>query len=92
MGNPLRTPFYEQHLALEYNNIICNYQAVPDEVRFTAWGAPCLGISEMTRFEMTKTDFQELASLARAVVLKTPRLSPRVEKYGSGFRIQILIF
>src|ERR1017187_1128955 len=37
---------------LEENNIICNYQAAPDEEGFTAAGALRLGVAEMTRFGM----------------------------------------
>ena len=37
---------------LEDNNIICNYQAAPDEEGFTAAGALRLGVAEMTRFGM----------------------------------------
>ncbi len=35
---------------LEANNIVCNYQATPDEEGFTASGALRMGMSEMTRF------------------------------------------
>jgi aminomethyltransferase len=43
---------------LEANNIICNYQAAPDEEGFTASGALRIGVSEMTRFGMEKDDFR----------------------------------
>ena len=42
---------------LEDNNIICNYQAAPDEEGFTAAGALRLGVAEMTRFGMEPADF-----------------------------------
>ena len=48
---------------LEANNIICNYQAAPDEEGFTAAGALRLGVAEMTRFGMQAADFRELAGL-----------------------------
>ena len=35
---------------LEENNIICNYQALPEEEGFTASGALRFGVAEMTRF------------------------------------------
>lgn len=52
-------------LRLEKNNIICNYQAAPDEEGFTASGAIRLGVSEMTRFGMEEKDFQALALLMK---------------------------
>ena len=53
---------------LEDNNIICNYQAAPDEEGFTASGALRLGVAEMTRFGMAPADFAEVAALMAAVV------------------------
>jgi aminomethyltransferase len=53
---------------LEANNIICNYQAGPDEESFTASGALRLGVSEMTRFGMQNNDFRILAELINDVV------------------------
>jgi aminomethyltransferase len=53
---------------LEDNNIICNYQATPDEEGFTASGALRLGVAEMTRFGMGPEDFAEVAALMAAVV------------------------
>ncbi len=45
---------------LEDNNIICNYQAMPDEEGFTVSGALRMGVSEMTRFGMGPDDFRDL--------------------------------
>ncbi|MHB9096910.1 MAG: glycine cleavage system aminomethyltransferase GcvT [Syntrophales bacterium] len=53
---------------LEANNIICNYQAAPDEEGFTAAGALRLGVQEMTRFGMGPEDFRELAQMIRDVI------------------------
>ena len=76
----------EMALRLEENNIICNYQAVPDEEGFTASGALRLGVSEMTRFGMEEKDFQELASLIKDVVVKNAPVKPQVEKMRHRFR------
>jgi aminomethyltransferase len=76
----------EMALKLEENNIICNYQAVPDEEGFTASGALRLGVSEMTRFGMEAADFQELASLIRDVVVKNVTVKPRIEKMRQRFQ------
>jgi aminomethyltransferase len=57
---------------LEDNNIICNYQAAPDEEGFTAAGALRLGVAEMTRFGMGPDDFAEVAALMAAAIAGTP--------------------
>jgi aminomethyltransferase len=57
---------------LEDNNIICNYQAAPDEEGFTAAGALRLGVAEMTRFGMGPEDFAEVAALMAAAIAGTP--------------------
>ena len=46
---------------LEANNIICNYQATPEDEGFTAASAIRMGVSEMTRFGMEEKDFRTLA-------------------------------
>jgi aminomethyltransferase len=53
---------------LEENNIICNYQAAPDEEGFTAAGALRLGVQEMTRFGMGPEDFRTLAQYIRDAI------------------------
>ncbi|MCF8062325.1 MAG: glycine cleavage system aminomethyltransferase GcvT [Deltaproteobacteria bacterium] len=64
--------------ALEGNNIICNYQATPEEEGFTASGALRMGVAEMTRFGMSEPDFQELAELIRDVLAKDKDVRDRV--------------
>ena len=76
----------EMALRLEKNNLICNYQAVPDEEGFTASGALRLGVSEMTRFGMEETDFQELASLIKDVVVKNAHVKDQVTKMRQRFQ------
>ena len=48
---------------LERNNIVCNYQATPEEEGFTASGALRMGVNEMTRFGFGKEEFAKLAHL-----------------------------
>ena len=55
---------------LERNNIIVNFQAAPDEEGFTAAGAIRMGVAEMTRFGMKEADFQVLADLMYAVIVR----------------------
>ncbi len=70
---------------LEENNIICNYQAVPDEEGFTASGALRLGVSEMTRFGMGERDFLELASLIRDIIMNDAHVKDRVTNLRKRF-------
>ena len=70
---------------LEANNIICNYQATPDEEGFTAAGALRLGVAEMTRFGMGPEDFRVLAGLIAAVILEDRQIGHEVRDLRSGF-------
>ena len=70
---------------LEMNNIVCNYQAAPDEEGFTAAGALRLGVAEMTRFGMTAEAFQELAGLMAAVILEDRRVEGGVRDLRHQF-------
>jgi len=54
---------------LEANNIICNYQATPEDEGFTAARGIRLGVSEMTRFGMGEQDFRALAFLMKEIVI-----------------------
>ncbi len=70
---------------LEDNNIICNYQACPDEESFTASGALRLGVSEMTRFGMEADDFRELAALIHDVVKENKSVKDKVKALRERF-------
>jgi aminomethyltransferase len=70
---------------LEKNNIICNYQATPNEEGFTAAGALRLGVSEMTRFGMGEEDFQSLASLIHDVVVNDANVIDQVKGLRERF-------
>lgn len=63
---------------LEDNNIILNYQATPAEEGFTASAALRIGVSEMTRFGMTESDFQELAQMMADVILDNRKVKDEV--------------
>jgi len=71
---------------LEASNIICNYQAAPDEEGFTAAGALRLGVSEMTRFGMAEDDFRALASLLAEVVLRGADVAEQVKGLRGTFQ------
>jgi aminomethyltransferase len=70
---------------LEANNIICNYQASPDEESFTASGALRMGVAEMTRFGMKETEFQVLASLIHEVVTKDADAADQIKALREPF-------
>ncbi len=71
---------------LEVNNIICNYQASPDEESFTVAGALRMGVSEMTRFGMEEDDFRALALLIHDVVIKDINVTDQVKALRERFR------
>jgi aminomethyltransferase len=70
---------------LEENNIICNYQAAPDEEGFTAAGALRLGVQEMTRFGMGPEDFRTLAQYIRDVVVDGRSVREEVAAFRKRF-------
>ena len=70
---------------LEASNIICNYQATPEEEGFTAAGGLRLGVSEMTRFGMGPDDFREVAELMAAVVLRGANVADEAAALRSRF-------
>ena len=70
---------------LEANNIICNYQAAPDEEGFTAAGALRLGVAEMTRFGMGPEDFSTLAGLLAAAILEDRPVKDDVRELRQAF-------
>ncbi len=70
---------------LELNDIICNYQAAPDEEGFTASGALRLGVAEMTRFGFGPAEFARAAELLAAVVLRGADVRDEVTALREGF-------
>ena len=70
---------------LEYNNIVVNYQATPEEEGFTASGALRLGVSEMTRFGFGFKEFEKTAELMADMILRNKDIREEVKKLRSGF-------
>ncbi len=70
---------------LEQNNIICNYQAAPEEEGFTASGSLRTGVQEMTRFGMGPEDFAVLAGLMAEVIEKDRNVRKEVVKLREKF-------
>ena len=57
---------------LERNNIVTNYQALPDDETFLDSSGIRLGVQEMTRFGMMEKDFDALAGYMADVVIREP--------------------
>jgi aminomethyltransferase len=70
---------------LEANNIICNYQALPDDESFTAASGLRMGTSEMVRFQMGEAEFGEIASLVADVVRNDADVADKVAALRAGF-------
>jgi len=70
---------------LEKNNIIVNFQALPDDEGFTASSGLRTGVQEMTRFGMKEADFAELADYMAAVILEAKDVSKQVTSFRQRF-------
>ena len=70
---------------LEENNIVTNYQALPDDETFLESSGVRLGVQEMTRFGMTEKDFDTLAGYLAEVVVRNKNVKDEVAKYRRGF-------
>ena len=68
---------------LENNNIVCNYQALPDDPSFIESSGISTGVQEMTRFGMVEKDFDPLAGLDRR------RRDQGRRRQGQGHRVQV---
>ena len=76
---------HEMATRLERNNVLCNYQGLPDEEAFTAAGGLRLGVAEMTRFGMCEPDFGELAGLMADVILRDAVVTAQVSDLRARF-------
>jgi glycine/serine hydroxymethyltransferase len=70
---------------LEANNIIVNYQALPDDETFLISSGIRTGVSEMTRFGMDGEDFGPLAELIADVIVRDMNVAERVSEFRSRF-------
>ena len=70
---------------LEDNNIVTNYQALPDDETFLESSGVRLGVQEMTRFGMTEKDFDVLAGYLADVVIRNRNAKDEVARYRRGF-------
>jgi len=70
---------------LEDNNIIVNYQALPDDETFLDSSGLRIGVQEMTRFGMKEKDFGELAGYFADIVIRDKKAKAEVAKYRGRF-------
>ena len=70
---------------LEENNILTNYQALPDDETFLVSSGIRMGVQEMTRFGMKEKDFDVLAGYVADAVIRNKPVKDEVRKYREGF-------
>jgi aminomethyltransferase len=70
---------------LEKNNIIVNYQGLPDDEAFTSSSGIRMGVQEMTRFGMKEKDFTRVAELIARVVLEGKNVAEEAVELRQGF-------
>jgi glycine/serine hydroxymethyltransferase len=70
---------------LEDNNIVTNYQALPDDETFYHPSGIRMGVSEMTRFGMKESDFDTLARYMADIIIDNKRVADDVAHYRTQF-------
>ena len=70
---------------LERNNIIVNFQGLPDDEAFTSSSGLRIGVQEMTRFGMREKDFEELSEYVADVILHGKDISRQVSSFREKF-------
>ena len=70
---------------LETNNVLTNYQALPDDATFLESSGIRLGVQEMTRFGMKEKDFDALAGLMSDVIVRNRPARDEVARYRENF-------
>jgi glycine/serine hydroxymethyltransferase len=70
---------------LENNNVVTNYQALPDDKTFLEPSGIRMGVQEMTRFGMKEEDFDGLAEFIKDVVVEDRNVKDKVRTYRQQF-------
>ena len=76
----------ETALRFEKNNIITNYQALPDDGSFVGSSGIRMGVQEMTRFGMKEKDFEELAGYMAECIQKNRKVAEQVKQFRQRFQ------
>lgn len=72
---------------LEENNIITNYQALPDDESFVGSSGIRMGTQEMTRFGMKEQDFEQLAGYMTDCIKSNKKVKDEINKLRQKFLI-----
>ncbi|MEN8208766.1 MAG: hypothetical protein ABFR50_05905 [Candidatus Fermentibacteria bacterium] len=72
---------------LQENNIIVNYQALPDDTTFLSSSGIRTGVSEMTRYGMDEDDFGQLAELMSRVIVKNENVAGEVADFRKKYTV-----
>ncbi|OQX52285.1 MAG: hypothetical protein B5M53_09010 [Candidatus Cloacimonas sp. 4484_209] len=70
---------------LEDNNIITNYQALPDDKSFLDASGIRMGVQEMTRFGMKETDFEMFSEFIADVIIRNKFVKEEVAEKRKDF-------
>ncbi len=70
---------------LEENNIVTNYQALPDDESFLDASGIRMGVQEMTRFGMKEENFNMLADFIADVIIRSKDVKEEVAKKKKDF-------
>jgi glycine/serine hydroxymethyltransferase len=70
---------------LENNNIVTNYQALPDDETFLEASGIRMGVQEMTRYAMHEEDFKTLAGYIADVVINDKNVKEEIKKFRGNF-------
>lgn len=70
---------------LEQNNIIVNFQALPDDETFYHPSGIRMGVSEMTRFGMNGEDFETLSEIMADIIINNKNKKGDVENLRKKF-------
>lgn len=70
---------------LEENNILTNYQALPDDETFLEPSGIRMGVQEMTRFGMKEKDFDALSGYVASVILEKRNVGEEVKDFRKNF-------
>ena len=71
---------------LEENNVVTNYQALPDDETFYHPSGIRTGVPEMTRFGMKEADFDNLARLMADIIIHNKKVGDEVAEYRTQFK------
>ncbi len=70
---------------LEENNIVTNYQALPDDETFLKSSGIRMGVQEMTRYGMKEKDFEQLSGFVADVIVRNKNVKEEAKKFRENF-------